>query len=689
MGQGYTRNDASNNIANGNVINAADLDGEFDAIVNAFASGTGHTHDGTAAEGGAITVVGPAQEYIGDGIALYPKLDAIYDLGKAASSFNVAYIESLNLGGTVVTATAVELNYTDGVTSAIQTQLDNKQPLDAGLTSISGLVTAADSMIYTTGLDTYATTPLTAAGRALIDDASASAQRTTLGLGSIATQASSSVSITGGTIDGTVIGGTTPAAGSFTTGSFTGNVSFGDNDKAIFGAGSDLQIYHDGSNSYVHDAGVGSLILRATNFRLFNAGETKVSILANDGGETSLYHDGSKKIATTSTGIDVTGTVTADGLTVDGGAEVRNHDQTSLNIVSTDTSIIDAQVYGNLNFISEDGSLVGGRKVVAGLEAVNRGGAGSYAAMDFYTSAGTGVATTLPRLRIDYNGDISFYEDTGTTPKFFWDASAESLGIGTTSPSGKLHVVGGTTGGTSFDTVALVGGVQGVTGSGAKLYLSGADTAPTSRAVFIEGVNTGGSTNAHDMIFATSAGSSAPAERMRIDSSGNLLVGTTNVDAGISDTTGTEGQLSYRPTQGWRQKNNVNFYNRTSAGDFYRFRYQGTQVGSIAVGTVATAYNTSSDYRLKEDVQPMTGASARVQSLKPCNFAWKADGSRTDGFLAHEAQAVVPEAVTGEKDGEEMQAIDQSKLVPLLTAALQEALTKIDALETRITALEG
>ncbi len=215
MGQGYTRNDASNNIANGNVINASDLDGEFDAIVNAFASGTGHTHDGTAAEGGAITVVGPAQEYIGDGIALYPKLDATYDLGKAASSFNVAYIESINLGGTVVTATAAELNaldgitatvtelnYTDGVTSAIQTQLDNKQPLDAGLTSISGLVTAADRMIYTTGLDIYATTPLTAAGRALIDDASASAQRTTLGLGSIATQASSAVSITGGTVSG-------------------------------------------------------------------------------------------------------------------------------------------------------------------------------------------------------------------------------------------------------------------------------------------------------------------------------------------------------------------------------------------------------------------------------------------------------------------------------------------------------
>lgn len=215
MGQGYTRNDASNNIANGNVINASDLDGEFDAIVNAFASGTGHTHDGTAAEGGAITVVGPAQEYIGDGIALYPKLDATYDLGKVASSFNVAYIESLNLGGTVVTATAAELNYTDGVTSAIQTQLDNKQPLDAGLTSISGLVTAADSMIYTTLSDTYATTPLTAAGRALLDDASASAQRTTLGLGTAATTASTAYATAA---QGTTADAALPKAGGTMTG---------------------------------------------------------------------------------------------------------------------------------------------------------------------------------------------------------------------------------------------------------------------------------------------------------------------------------------------------------------------------------------------------------------------------------------------------------------------------------------
>jgi hypothetical protein len=133
----------------------------------------------------------------------------------------------------------------------------------------------------------------------------------------------------------------------------------------------------------------------------------------------------------------------------------------------------------------------------------------------------------------------------------------------------------------------------------------------------------------------------------------------------------------------------------------------------------STAYNTSSDYRLKTDAQPMTGASARVLALKPVNFEWISSGERVDGFLAHEAQEVVPEAVHGTKDAmrdeeyevtaavldadgrvvteavmgtrsvPDMQGIDQSKLVPLLTAALQEALTKIASMETRLASLEA
>jgi hypothetical protein len=120
-----------------------------------------------------------------------------------------------------------------------------------------------------------------------------------------------------------------------------------------------------------------------------------------------------------------------------------------------------------------------------------------------------------------------------------------------------------------------------------------------------------------------------------------------------------------------------------------------TSVGSIATTASATAFNTSSDYRLKENVVPLTGAIDRVNDLQVHRFNFIADPDKTvDGFIAHEAQAVVPECVTGTKDAVDAdgnpvyQGIDQSKLVPLLTAALQEAIARIETLETEVAALK-
>ena len=114
-------------------------------------------------------------------------------------------------------------------------------------------------------------------------------------------------------------------------------------------------------------------------------------------------------------------------------------------------------------------------------------------------------------------------------------------------------------------------------------------------------------------------------------------------------------------------------------------------VGSISTTTSSTAYNTSSDYRLKENVSDISDGIDRVKQLQPKRFNFIADETDTlvDGFIAHEVSSVVPEAIQGEKDGEEMQGIDQSKLVPLLTKALQEAITKIETLEARVQALEN
>ena len=132
----------------------------------------------------------------------------------------------------------------------------------------------------------------------------------------------------------------------------------------------------------------------------------------------------------------------------------------------------------------------------------------------------------------------------------------------------------------------------------------------------------------------------------------------------------------------------------TSLAFFYPNKdLSGPPVGSISQNGSATAYNTSSDYRLKENVVPLTGAIDRLQQIPVHRFNFIANPDRTvDGFLAHEAQEVVPECVTGTKDEVDddgnpvYQGIDQSKLVPLLTAALQEALQKIEDLEGRLTA---
>jgi hypothetical protein len=168
----------------------------------------------------------------------------------------------------------------------------------------------------------------------------------------------------------------------------------------------------------------------------------------------------------------------------------------------------------------------------------------------------------------------------------------------------------------------------------------------------------------------------------------DLRAGTTEASPGFNNTTigctvRADGRINASSSDA-----PACFFNRNDTnGAVVTLRRQGVSVGNISVTETATAYNTSSDYRLKEDLQPIADACARLMALKPVNFAWKSDGSRVDGFLAHEAQEVVPEAVTGQKDAvdedgnPEYQGIDQSKLVPLLVAALQDALRRIEALE--------
>jgi hypothetical protein len=160
-------------------------------------------------------------------------------------------------------------------------------------------------------------------------------------------------------------------------------------------------------------------------------------------------------------------------------------------------------------------------------------------------------------------------------------------------------------------------------------------------------------------------------------------------------------------------------FDDTANRDVVRIYRRGVQVGSISGTTSATSYNTTSDYRLKENITPVQGAADIVKAMQPVTYTFKSDGSWHDGFLAHELQELHPRAVIGEKDAmkdeeyevtpavldedgavvteavmgtrsvPDYQGVDYSKLTPILTAALQEALNKIDALEARLTALEA
>ena len=197
-------------------------------------------------------------------------------------------------------------------------------------------------------------------------------------------------------------------------------------------------------------------------------------------------------------------------------------------------------------------------------------------------------------------------------------------------------------------------------------------------------------------------------ERMRIDSSGNVMIGTTTVDlSAISSGTGTTvtstGQLLLA-----HDGNNMGFMNLTDydsgTENFFVFLSDASTKGSIGFNGSNTVYATSSDYRLKENINYSFDASSQVKKLKPCEFNFKTNSDvKVTGFIAHEAQEVCPLAVTGVKDetekytdenGDEktrdvIQGIDTSLLVPLLTKSLQEALAEIDTLKTKVAALES
>jgi hypothetical protein len=331
-------------------------------------------------------------------------------------------------------------------------------------------------------------------------------------------------------------------------------LQFKDGVKAEFGDGGDLVIYHDGSNTRIQDLGTGGLFIGGSQVALTNSTATEYIVRGFENGAVSLYYDNSAKLATTSTGIDVTGTVVADGLTVDGGGG-------SASIVAESTT---GYATATLKADTSDSSSGGTPELRFELGGTQK--ARFRVDTSDNVEIATGTTQGTKRFRVASNGDVSLFDSAGTSQDLYWDASTSRLGIGTTSPaytldvrksvsflfygqtdatSGSVFRLRSNAGSTDIFEVKADGKVGiGTTSPDNKLQIyNGADAdiilrvdgADASTEYIALGIQSGLGVLRAGGVGTTSTGlrfdvanAGLESERMRIDSSGRVGIGTTS-----------------------------------------------------------------------------------------------------------------------------------------------------------------
>ena len=326
--------------------------------------------------------------------------------------------------------------------------------------------------------------------------------------------------------------------------------------------------------------------------------------------------------------------------------------------------------------------------------------------LDIEVSSGDGVArihaaensnSSEARLRLEVSNDfaesiLETYDSSGIGGSLKYNHGDNAWRFSTTGDSERMRIDSNGNVGIGTSTIADDAdhcklAISGQNGTAAGILIFQATNGDEDGMVFADDGNLflvadrANATSSSNIIFRVDGSS----EKMRIDSSGNLNIGETG-----EPSAGTDGvQL--------RADGTVKM-SSTGSGERNAFEFKNTNgvVGKIVTQNSNTTYGTASDYRLKENVVAISDGITRLKQLKPSKFNFKVKKDLTlDGFLAHEVQSVVPEAISGEKDAVkedgsiDPQGIDQSKLVPLLTAALQEAITEIETLKTKVAALEA
>jgi hypothetical protein len=308
-------------------------------------------------------------------------------------------------------------------------------------------------------------------------------------------------------------------------------------------------------------------------------------------------------------------------------------------------------------------------------------------------------ATEYARILSDNTSVLIFGTGSSGTERMRLDASG-NLGVGTSSPICRVDArEANRTNSTNITNVGIYTTNNPTIDYGGTIAFGGRfDSGSSSPAPF--GSIRGAKENSIDtnyngyLAFQTIKNSDVLTERMRLDSSGNLLVGTTS--GSFSQVVGT-GSYVFGLYQTTANGNVLNIDGNYSSGtqNLIVFSTSGAYRGAVTYNGTSVQYTTASDYRLKENVRPMQNALAKVAALKPVTYTLKENGGAGEGFIAHELQAIVPDCVTGEKDAvdadgnPQYQGIDTSFLVATLTAAIQEQQALIQSLTDRIAQLEN
>lgn len=327
-------------------------------------------------------------------------------------------------------------------------------------------------------------------------------------------------------------------------------------------------------------------------------------------------------------------------------------------------SLGDSQIFDNGSNV-----VIGGSSGIAKLTVVGTmfGGSMFFNNGNISTAGSTFISLSTnssERLRVNTNGnvligtttDAGFRLDVNGTGRF-----SGNVGVGT---SNFISYAG-------YNTLTI-----GNSGSGGVLAVRNGSNFGLNLYASNNGGHIAGIDANKALIFET-----FDLERMRITSGGEVLFGKTSANW-ISN--GIQTENNNQAIGVTSSSSAVNLFLRKNGvtGNVSTFWYDNSLVGSISITTSTTSYNTSSDYRLKQDLKPINGLDL-VSQIKVYDYEWKSDETRAYGVLAHELQEVIPQAVNGEKDGENMQGVDYSKLVPILVQAIQELKAEIEILKNK------